>query len=256
MKGKDNYFEGFAWAVPAAFSDALGSCHFERGDLLYDTRRAYEGSWNEALPCIRYNLQIKEPLRDTTKADKSEASVFADNWSRTVLLSFTDHKRKETRDVRTNQGRLYSLLWKGDPEILNEAAPPPPAPTLATACLDDLHHAVENLSATVFKAIKGNVLFLMPYDRTQPLLRGKLRRVLDATSHLSRDHNLVRPADVGLAAKSKFAPTARISWFVFTGASEDVVEQALKSALHVPTKDRKSDNDRFRTSAHGHLIKL
>jgi len=46
-----DYFDGFSWALPNAFADALALCRFEQGDMLYDTRRAYEGEW-------RYNRKL------------------------------------------------------------------------------------------------------------------------------------------------------------------------------------------------------
>ena len=36
------YLEQFTWPVPKGFSDAVATCKFEQGDLLYNTCRAYE----------------------------------------------------------------------------------------------------------------------------------------------------------------------------------------------------------------------
>ena len=44
----DNFLDGFLWAVPTAFSDPLAACRFEQGDILYDTKKAYEGTWGRS----------------------------------------------------------------------------------------------------------------------------------------------------------------------------------------------------------------
>lgn len=42
------FFSGFKWAVPGAFSDAVALCRFEEGDTLYDTKNAYNDDWEKA----------------------------------------------------------------------------------------------------------------------------------------------------------------------------------------------------------------
>ena len=50
-KLSDPFLSNFAWAVPTAFSDAVGACQFSRGDTLYSSPIAYR-EWNEEF----YNL--------------------------------------------------------------------------------------------------------------------------------------------------------------------------------------------------------
>ncbi len=54
----ERFFDGFAWAVPAAFSEAVSACMFLEGDTLYDTKKAYSGEWEKALPYIRHYIQV------------------------------------------------------------------------------------------------------------------------------------------------------------------------------------------------------
>ena len=61
-----DYFSGFAWAVPKAFSDAIALCRFEEGDVLYDTKSAYEKEWDDAKSNIKYFLQVRYPGRART----------------------------------------------------------------------------------------------------------------------------------------------------------------------------------------------
>jgi hypothetical protein len=51
------FFPGFKWAVSSAFSEPLGACRFEQGDLLYDTPDAYKGEWREALARVAPNAE-------------------------------------------------------------------------------------------------------------------------------------------------------------------------------------------------------
>jgi hypothetical protein len=101
----DDYFDGFSWAVPVAFAEPLAACRFEEGDILYDTRRAYEGTWGEALPHIKHSIQVRSPMRGPgTKPEKEEESVFTDNWNMTVVFTLTDYKANKTKEITTTQG--------------------------------------------------------------------------------------------------------------------------------------------------------
>ena len=76
MINKD-YFTCFDWAVPKAFKEPLASCRFEQGDILYDTPKAYEGTWADALQHLRFSIQIKSPARGTTSRLEKDADFIA-----------------------------------------------------------------------------------------------------------------------------------------------------------------------------------
>ena len=40
------FIEQFAWALPKAFRDAVATCSFQEGDMLYSSRRAYDDGVN------------------------------------------------------------------------------------------------------------------------------------------------------------------------------------------------------------------
>ena len=76
---QDQFFPGFSWALPAAFSDAASACKFEEGDVLYSTESAYKDDWNpesQEFDCY----QVKYPKRTRTSASDSDSGVFASNW--------------------------------------------------------------------------------------------------------------------------------------------------------------------------------
>jgi hypothetical protein len=251
------FFDGFAWAVPTAFAEPLAACRFEQGDVLYDTRRAYEAQWGEALPHITHSLQVKSPLRGAApKSEKEEESVFTDNWSQAVVFGLTEHKKKETKEVKTTQGRLYTLLWKGDLRVLDAKTAAPHVPALAMQLLRDLPRAMGHVRKAGRRGAKKKVAFLMPYDPTRQLLRSKLREVQTALADHKTQLDFVPPEEVGLAADAGFAPTVSIACFRVEGASESVVEKAVKRALYKPAKERKTAVERFRVTAHGHLESL
>ena len=251
------FFDGFSWALPTAFAEPLAACRFEQGDVLYDTRRAYQGTWGEALPHIKYSLQVKSPLGGpVAKTEKEEESVFTDNWNQAVIFTFTEHRKKEIREITTTQGRLYTLLWKGDPNLLGEGTAAAPVPALAMQILRDLPKAMDHLRKTVLKGANKRTVLLMPYDRTRQLLRGKLREVQTSLADFKTRLDFVRPEEAGLTADAEFAPTVSIACFCVEDASVSVVEEAVKKALYKPAKEKKTAAERFRITAHGHLTRI
>jgi hypothetical protein len=223
----------------------------------FTTPAALTRGLGAALPHIRFSLQVESPLRGTTKSKESEESVFVDNWSDTVVIHFRDHQKNETRKIKTTQGRLYSLLWKGDIAYLDETNAAPKAPSTAMDLFEELPIAMEQLRSTVSKGVPGGVLFLMPFDPTLPLLRNKRRWLLEPHDGTGPPHHgLATPDEAGLKSPSAHTPTSKVAWFVYRGRSVDEVSGILKRAFYKPAQDRKTDRDQFRVSAHGQLVTL
>jgi hypothetical protein len=65
---------------------------------------------------------------------------------------------------------------------------------------------------------------------------------------------LISPTKAGLEAETDFAPTVSIACFAVQKGSINDVEGALKQALYNPSKNKKTDKEQFRISAHGHLF--
>jgi hypothetical protein len=55
---ENGYAEGTVMAVPLCFRSALEKERFDRGDTFYDTRKAYEGTWAQAITHLSYGLQV------------------------------------------------------------------------------------------------------------------------------------------------------------------------------------------------------
>jgi hypothetical protein len=119
------YFEQFTWPFPKGFSEAIAACKFEQGDLLYNTRRAYEEGWD--WNNIDWIIQVQFPSRGSTSAkSKDVKTVFADNWRSILILELTDvRNNRNKRIVHTTQGKLYSTLRFGDLSCLDSEVPAP-----------------------------------------------------------------------------------------------------------------------------------
>ncbi|MDO6564656.1 hypothetical protein Q4488_14830 [Amphritea sp. 1_MG-2023] len=115
LGGSMEFFSNFSWAVPQSFSDAVALCRFEEGDVLYDTSKAYDGSWGEAVKQITYFLQVRYPIRATSGEKGNVGGVFEKNWSSEVRIELYKNQEKVgIGQITTTQGRLYTAIWKGD----------------------------------------------------------------------------------------------------------------------------------------------
>ncbi|MEK7800962.1 MAG: hypothetical protein AAB276_00780 [Pseudomonadota bacterium] len=137
------YFSHFAWPIPSAFSDALGTCTFSSGDVFYSDLDAYQ-AWDEAfyskqtpfyelriMGSFSYSNTTAEPQPPTTnpvspEKKKKTLTAFEKNWKRTLEIELRIH-RGNSEPVRlvTTQGAIYMTLWKGDVAILTNPTPIP-----------------------------------------------------------------------------------------------------------------------------------
>ena len=172
------FFEQFNWAVPIAFSDPLGACRFEQGDLLYDSKVAYETTWGVAKRNLKYCIQVKSPPRGPrTKVGEDNASVFEDNWVQQVIFDLVEFPSEKTTSVKTTQGRLYSCLRFGELKFIEPDSSAPNRPKLAQEMMTELGAIAENICATQ----KARHLFIMPFDMTNSVLRVKLQKLREVS---------------------------------------------------------------------------
>ena len=125
----ESFFDGFAWAVPTAFSEAVLTCMFLEGDTLYDTKKAYSKVWGKALPHIRHHIQVRSTAANPNQSEEGAKAVFVKNWASEVTVQLTSFDEgEEKKFVQTTQGRPYSLLWHGDISVLSTDSPKPKTP--------------------------------------------------------------------------------------------------------------------------------
>ena len=248
-----DYFDGFSWALPSAFADALALCRFEQGDVLYDTKRAYEGEWGSAVRHIKHRVEVTFPLRGGgARSSDSEDSAFEDNWNSKVVIRFVDHRASSEREVTTTQGTLYSLLWSGDVAVLDGQSSPPPLG--ARHLLAKLNLVLDSLRSGNARAISSGTVFLLPFDHTSKLLRSKLRTVATALEALDAKCGVVAVKDLELQDADAFAPTTCVVWFAMSSEHKpEAITNLLKRHLHKPSKDKKTDRENFNLKTHGLL---
>lgn len=248
-----DYFDGFSWALPSAFADALALCRFEQGDVLYDTKRAYEGEWASALRHIRHRVEVTFPLRGGgVKNSESEDSAFEGNWNSQLVIRLVDHRASSEREVTTTQGNLYSLLWKGDVGVLDGQSLPPPLG--ARHLLAKLHLVLASLRSGNARTMSSGTVFLLPFDHTSRLLRSKLRTISTALQTLDAKCGVAAVKDLELQGADAFAPTTCVVWFAMSSEHKpEAITNLLKRHLHKPSKDKKTARENFNLKTHGLL---
>ncbi len=248
------FFSGFKWAVPLAFSEAVSRCFFKEGDVLYDSPTAYDANWEEAIKNIEYYLQVRYPPRFTRGTTEKESesikkSVFARNWNSEVRLDLYKNQEMVEEQKETSQGRLYTALWKGDIGILERNSEAPQIPIPVNQVTRNLGEA----SQTAKKLSGGDAVFVMARDRTNLVSTEKYRKVLSKLRrHLAGEPKLLRPQSAGLSDWIIIAPTIDIAFFQTKGVSADKLHDLVEEALHEPGKG--AMKKMFRISAHGTIF--
>jgi len=243
------YLEGFSWAVPVAFLDAVGQCRFEEGDMLYDTPQAYDLEWAEARTHIQRSIQVRFPARMAGASDKESGSTFKKNWTSEVRLDLYEKLKKVRSGHVTTQGRLYSALWRGDISVLDDSTPAPKPPTRLNAVLKQ----IDRVNGIAKELGMGRPVFVMPLDRANRISLEKLSKVeAQLRKHIAPSVHIVTPTMAGLPNPETIAPTVAIAFFPISGLSAKELEAAIKAAVYVPSKT--STKEVFRLSAHGAVL--
>jgi len=121
MKRKEKY-SGLRWYLPSYFKDNLAKCRFEEGIIIYKDEQPLDKNWGEKIPHIDFLIQIQFPARTTTMGSGDESEIEL-NWNTEVILDLFYPNTKETKTIKTTQGRLFTFLWKDNFEILHGTEP-------------------------------------------------------------------------------------------------------------------------------------
>lgn len=244
------FFSGFSWAVPTAFSDAVALCRFEQGDTLYDTRKAYEESWAEAKKHIHHWLQVRYPSHAKTVAGESPGGVFENNWSSEVRVDlYKDFKKVGDGQIQTTQGRLYTALWTGNVGVLQMEYQEPRVPLN----VQKVNRKLQETENRAGEFSQGNQIFVMARDLSNKISKAKYSKVFSKLrNHLSGDPQVLTPKLAGLNDWNVIAPTIEIAFFPIIGLNQEGVEALVKEAVYVPTKNAK--NEMFKIAAHGAIF--
>jgi len=258
LSSKMEFFTGFSWAVPTAFSDVLAKCYFEEGDVLYDTKLAYQ-PWDEAIKKIKHIIQVKKQLkaveeRQEESGDNTESreTVFLKNWNSKIQIEHTDYeKQQNTETITTTHGRLYTLLWRDSLHILFEDTPSPDIPIRISQVVTK----IEEISHRIADSYKGKSIFIMPCDLTNQLYRNKRDKVRSKLlSRYKVDIHELTPKESQLSDWEMVCPTILIYCFVIRTNDIEGIKVAIKEALYLKKGNVQQQKEAFRLRAHGILI--
>lgn len=252
-----DFFPQFKWAVPVAFSDDISACRFEQGDILYDNIKGYE-QWNEALKFLNYSIQIRYPERQGVVVRKiSDKSVFKNNWRSEVRFEITDYTNNRTKKyVDTTQGRLFSLLWHGNLEVLDRNTPDPPLPLLLDDAKKLLEDTVGKFKEFAREKMPDLWLFIIPYDPTNATSKEKhlkINALLKNTFDFDCEEIELSPEATDIKGWQDLSPTISFKCFAISTTDQHKVHDTLKDVLYKRSSD--SGKSRFDLKRHGLLVK-
>lgn len=253
---ESEYFNGFKWALPKSFADALSKCLFEVGDVIYDTPKAYSLSWGDAMNFIKYSIQIKSiSAINIFLDDKNNESAFFENWDSEVIFDFYSYPSLEKKEIKSTQGRLYSFLWKGDDHYILTKNSTVEKPIMLKSVFKNNSDYQINISKKV-KA-RSDFIFYFPIDVATESYNEKTQKIIRSFKHNSNSITYIlksyTPQELNLNLAIAFCPTIQFIVFEINGSST-VINEALKSALYTPSKNKKSDKEYFRLKSHGILL--
>ncbi len=246
------FFPNFTWAIPRLFGDPLSTCRFEQGDTLYENGSAYHLPWSEACETAGLAIQVLSPSRGvTSKSPGQQQSAFAESWQSEIVFDLHDLSSGSSEAITTTQGRLYTLLWRGDLKILDEDKDSPLVPRQASDLKKLLSDAVK-LFPTGKLPESDLVRFFMPCDLAEGLYRDKYLNVKTKLESEFETTTRLEPAG-NLGGQPYFLPTVHVAGFSMAKTTAEQVEMVLQGILYRPSVSRKGVS-RFRLKTHGLLI--
>jgi len=247
------YFNGFTWALPKAFSDAIANCRFEEGDIIYDSKSAYQ-EWEKAVETTKYCIKIKYPKRTSRSLINEHSSVQLENWNSNVRFELMNIKEKKKKLIETTQGALFSLLWKGDfhyIELENSLVEPP----LFLKDIKKNHNSILKEAIPKCKKLaSGRIFFIMPYDPTNDVSMKKHQDLNEALFRMQK-LKLIQLSleESGLIKWEQVFPVITIDLFIFEDDNIEEIELIIKNLFYKPTTTSK--RQAFKLSTHGILEK-
>ena len=248
-----SFFPSFSWAVPLAFADALGACHFSRGDTLYSDPIAYR-AWDDEFYRFGRDLYAIKVLHPEAKPSPPSPDLFRDNWDAPAEVEFHKvGKQSNMQRLSTTQGRIYSLLWRGDVAVLDIGTPMPQVPHQARYLLAHLKSAESSLRKYMFEQAPNTTnIFALPHDRCNSLLEGKYQKLAHGLCNTMRVREIEIPIPLlAIPEADHIAPTVSVKAFAFLDHDENSIRAKLKEFLYTQTTNRKANGAQFRLQAHG-----
>ncbi|MBT3881302.1 MAG: hypothetical protein HON76_07700 [Candidatus Scalindua sp.] len=240
-------YDGFNWAVPKAFKDAIASCTFEEGDTLYSTKMAY-GTWDEVVDKVDHAIQVHSPARNSSKnTSEDNASVFKANWNTTVKVEFVIGSKPNNKDkfIYTTQGRLFTLLQTGNIEVLNKDNEIPKIPLFVAELKKHINNdAIELIKKNVDEDFDKPNLVIMAYDATNDALVDKFKSIFYSLHEFKPKVIDLSLSKFASLEKYHFHPTLSIKSIVIDSNSPEKIRDIIKKVLW-PKRDSKNATKSF-----------
>jgi len=247
------YLDGFKWAVPNAFMDALGACQFSRGDTLYSSSIAYQ-EWNDEFYKKAKGMHSLKVLSPEVKPVSTSGNLFQLNWDeKAEVETYTIGEADSPKRQSTTQGRIYCLIWRGDLSILNINTPPPEKLQMAGDILKSLDSCKSTIRQHVLREVpRAMSYFAFPHDLCSELLNNKYKKLVSGL-HSTLDATILSltPDEISLPDSFRVAPTVTLKVFAFGTESEQAICANLKAVLYREAANKESSADKFRLTAHG-----
>jgi len=244
------FFENFDWAVPRALSSAVATCRFEQGDVLYSDRSGYQ-AWSDGSRDLRYQLQVLDPPKSArVLASEQEGTRFSTNWSSQIEFELTDRLLGRSSRSISTQGRVFSCLWRGDPEWLSEDSPAPQVPLGQRELHGRLEQAQGFVEARLARVgAQALCVYLSAVDESSDAARLKAQAVETALSDAFPDliSDSFGPAEAGLDPDHGLHPALSLRAVAAPTDDLEAVEKHLREALYAGT------GTRFSVTRHGLL---
>ena len=217
------------------------------------------------------------PILETTFGEEQNS----ENWDSPIDLDF--FKNGEHQQFQTTQGRLYTLLWKGNVEVLSQTTPPPLPQTandilrilrisqnqhksyyraeyeelLADQKIRNALHAISGRISQL-NELQGNKYhqFIYPFDLLDNASNGKQEKIFIALRNKpSIDRQIYSTHDLDVPYWDSYSPTTRLSVFLIPlSLSEDGLAELLKPILYVPNQKPSASQQRFKLNLHGIFV--
>lgn len=253
------FFPNFAWAVPKAFKEPLSDCRFEEGDILYDRKEAYL-PWGEGFEVVRFSAAVIYPPRGVSTRIEPTRSVFKQNWPSKAELELTDYFENTKQSLKTTQGRLFTLLWKGKIDVLSTTADEPTMPFLLDYLKvrkehrNKLEGSIPHFEKLLQDRPENKTFFIMAHDLVNDVSDLKYHTVKSALEADFAVQEMRRqPKQVGIPNGESLLPTIFVVCFALEEQSYEKIAEKLKQVLYKPSKESKKETDRFKLDRHGLL---
>ena len=186
---ESDWISGFSWPIPRAFSAAVSHCRFEQGDVLYAEPGGY-GTWGTKPPGGPFLQVLDPPKTARALSADTDGDRFSVGWASPVTLQVFAEALDQPIQKTTSQGRLFTVLWRGDLNVLEPDQPEPLVPGSLRELHGRLSEAVPNLSRRLFKGRTrpNGLILLLAVDDSSESGRGKS----DAIEARLSDHFGVR----------------------------------------------------------------